>query len=448
ATSVPKSIGDTVVVPPGYSVDVVYRWGDPISNAAPDFLGDASQGWEAQEQQAGDNHDGMSFFPLPDADGRPRSDAGLLAINHEYINPEYFYAPGSDPDNWLLPFTADKARKALAAHGVSVIEVRRAADGSWGYVRNSMYNRRITGYTPIAIQGPAAGAPALRTAADPGGVEALGTLNNCANGETPWGTYLTCEENFNGYFGWNDPAYEPNDMEKRYGLTASGFGYLWHTVDPRFDIATNPNEPNRFGWIVEVDPYRPGSKPVKRTALGRFKHENVSIVVAPDGRVVAYMGDDERNEYIYKFVSDGIYDPENPSTGANILDSGTLYVAKFQPGANPDELAGTGEWVALVHGQNGLDAAAGFDSQADILVNTRTAADIVGATMMDRPEWVAVNPNRAGEVYCTLTNNNRRGSDPASVNAPDGSTVAGSARPPVDAANPRANNLWGHIIRW
>ncbi len=446
ATSVPKSIADTVVVPPGYTAEIVYRWGDPISSAAPDFRGDASQGWEAQEQQAGDNHDGMSFFPLNDANGEPRNDAGLLAMNHEYINPEYFYAPDTDPDNWLLPFTADKAKKALAAHGVSVVEVRRAADGSWSYVRDSMYNRRITGYTPMAVQGPAAGADALKTAADPAGTEVLGTLNNCANGETPWGTYLTCEENFNGYFGWNDPAYVPTDMENRYGLAEAGFGYLWHTVDSRFDVVATPNEPNRFGWIVEIDPYRPASKPIKRTALGRFKHENASIVVAPDGHVVAYMGDDERNEYIYKFVSAGIYDPANPSTGSNILDSGTLYVAKFQPGANPDELAGTGEWVALVHGQNGLDAAAGFDSQADILVNTRKAADVVGATMMDRPEWIAANPNRSGEIYCTLTNNNRRGG--TTVNAPDGTTVAGSARPPVDAANPRADNVWGHIIRW
>ncbi|MGD9943277.1 MAG: PhoX family phosphatase, partial [Burkholderiaceae bacterium] len=306
--AVGTSSADRVVVPDGYRADALYRWGDPLTAAAPDFASDASQDWRAQEQQAGDNHDGMSFFPFRNTDGSPRSDAGLLVMNHEYINPEYFYQPGTDPDDWLLPFTLDKARKAQAAHGVSVVEVRRGSDGAWQYVRQSAYNRRITGYTPIELSGPAAGHELLRTAADPAGVEALGTLNNCANGATPWGTYLTCEENFNGYFGWNGD-HTPTALENRYGLSAGGAGYRWHTVDARFDVEQNPNEPNRFGWIVEIDPMQPASKPKKRTALGRFKHENAEVVLAPDGRAVVYMGDDERNDYIYKFVSARRYDP-------------------------------------------------------------------------------------------------------------------------------------------
>lgn len=446
--SVAASSADSVVVPEGYVAQTLLRWGDPLSSTAPEFAVDASQSWQAQEVQVGDNHDGMHFFAFADAAGKARSDAGLLVLNHEYINPEYFYAPGTDPQDWLAPFTFDKARKALAGHGVTVVEVRRADDGTWSYVRDSIYNRRITGNTPIAITGPAAGDAQLRTADDPGGVEVLGTLNNCANGFTPWGTYLTCEENFNGYFGWTDPAHPQTDLEKRYGITAEGFGYRWHTVDPRFDVSATPNEPNRFGWVVEIDPFQPTSKPVKHTALGRFKHENAELVVAANGKVVVYMGDDERNEYIYKFVSDGTYDPANQIAARSLLDAGTLYVARFEAGPAAADLKGTGTWLPLVHGQNGLDASKGFASQADVLINTRKAADAVGATMMDRPEWISANPKRAGEVYCTLTNNNRRGTSPASSNAADGSTAAGAARPPVDDANPRSNNLWGHIVRW
>ena len=238
--------------------------------------------------------------------------------------------------------------------------------------------------------------------------------------------------------------------QSRYGITTTGFGYRWHTVDARFDADVNPNEPHRFGWIVEIDPFAPGSKPVKRTALGRFKHENAELVIAANGKVVVYSGDDERNEYLYKFVSSGTFDRANPTSAANrrLLEQGTLYVARFDAGTTLGDRMGTGVWVPLVFGDNGLTPANGFNSQAEVLIKTRQAADRVGATMMDRPEWVAANPKKPGEVFVTLTNNNRRGTNTASSNQADGTTSAGSARPPVDEANPRANNVWGHILRW
>jgi secreted PhoX family phosphatase len=445
--SVPTSSGDTIVVPEGYRAETLLRWGDPILPGASEFAGDASEGWQQAELQAGDNHDAIYFFGFRNADGSEKADSGLLVMNHEYINPEYYYAPGTDPANWLAPFTLDKAKKALAGHGISVVEVRRLAGGNWEYVRSSPYNRRVTGYTPIEITGPARGHDLLKTAADPSGAQVLGTLNNCAAGRTPWGTYLTCEENFNGYFGWNG-ARTPSALESRYGLSQAGFGYQWHTVDPRFDVNATPNEPNRHGWVVEIDPFNPASTPRKRTALGRFKHENAEVVVAPNGKVVVYMGCDERNEYIYKFVTAGTYSAANPAANENLLDSGTLYVGKFEAGAAPGDRMGTGTWVPLVFGSGGLDAAAGFTSQGDVVIRARQAADRVGATMMDRPEWIAANTKKAGEIYIALTNNNRRGTSPASANKADGTTTAGSARPAVDDANPRADNQWGHVLRW
>jgi secreted PhoX family phosphatase len=448
-TAIATSSDDDVKVPAGYVATAFIPWGEPINDLAPAFKADAANSAAEQEQQVGDNHDGMAFFGFNTGGNAfgDRSDEGLLVLNHEYINPEYFYAPGSDAANWLLPFSFEKARKAQAAHGVSVVHARRAADGVISHLKSSPYNRRIHGNTPMTIQGPAAGHALMQTAADPAGTEVLGTLNNCGNGRTPWGTYLTCEENFNGYFGWNG-ARTPSALENRYGLSANGFGYLWHTADPRFDLNATPNEPNRHGWIVEIDPFAPASKPVKRTALGRFKHENAALTVAANGKVVVYMGDDERNEYLYKFVSDGSFDAANPTSAANrrLLETGTLYVAKFEAGATAGDKMGTGTWIALVHGQNGLTEANGFMSQADVLIRARQAADRVGATMMDRPEWVAVNPKKPGEAFLTLTNNNRRGG--TTSNNADGSTTAGSARPPVDEVNPRANNVWGHIVRW
>jgi secreted PhoX family phosphatase len=412
--AVPPSTEDKLLVPSGYRAQVLYRWGDPVGAAGgtPAFRSDASNSAEDQALQAGMHHDAIEFFPLPRR-GRP-GNHGLLAINHEYTDDGLLHAGG------MATWTAEKVRKSQAAHGVSVIEVALTGN-EWRVVRPSAYARRITAYTPMRISGPAAGSALLRTSADPAGREVLGTVNNCAGGITPWGTYLTCEENFNGYFG-NGGA---TAAQSRYGLRAEGFGYRWHEHDMRFDVLSEPNEPNRFGWIVEIDPYDPKSTPVKRTALGRTKHEGATVTLARDGRVVVYSGDDERFEYIYKFVSRDRHDAPDAARNRDLLDHGTLYVARF----NPD---GSGEWIALVHGQNGLTAANGFADQAAVCVYTRQAGDRVGATKMDRPEWVAVNP-LTQDVYCTLTNNSERGKE---------------RQPGVDPANPRPLNIYGHIIRW
>jgi secreted PhoX family phosphatase len=315
-------------------------------------------------------------------------------------------------------WSAEKVRKSQAAHGVSVVEIERAG-ANLQVVRPSQYARRITANTPMRIAGPVAGSAYVRTNADPAGTTVLGTFNNCAGGRTPWGTYLTCEENFNGYFGNARTITVPMG---RYGIRRGGWGYRWHEHDSRFDVTQEPNELNRFGWVVEIDPYDP---PVKRTALGRFKHEGAMLTLAADGRVVVYSGDDEHFEYIYKFVSRDRYNASDRSANRGLLDHGTLYVARF--GGD-----GTGEWRALRHGDRGLTGADGFESQADVLVRARMAADALGATKMDRPEWVAVHP-RSKEVYCSLTNNALRG---------------GEGQAPADPANPRANNIFGHIIRW
>ncbi len=429
--SVPVSAADAVVVPPGYSAEVLIAWGDPLSNG-PVFKPDASNSAAEQAQQWGRHNDGMVYFPLRG------SRHGLLVQNHEYTDDGLLFPDGVA--NW----NQEKTNKSLAAHGVSIIEVKgerndddrrwsgRRGPRDWHVVRPSHYARRITGMTPIRIGGPACGDALLQTSADPSGSLVLGTLNNCAMGFTPWGTYLACEENFNGYFRKNGA---PNAMEARYGINAAGFGYLWHTTDKRFRVDEEPNEVNRFGWVTEIDPFRPNSMPVKRTALGRLKHEGAWVQEARDGRVVVYMGDDERNEYIYRYVSADRW-RRMLRRGVHPLDEGTLYVAKF--GAD-----GSGQWLPLTPDNPAL---AGW-SLAQILINTRAAADAVGATMMDRPEWIDTFPDSLTAI-ATLTNNNRRGSTPASVNNPNGTTVAGSARPPVDAPNPRSINNYGHIITW
>ena len=442
------AFADEVRVPAGYSAQVLYRWGDPtgIEGNMPEFNSSGGVSWNSaadQAVQAGMDHDGMHYFPKDrDQDDhglgkhRRKRNSGLLCMNHENIQPEFLLQPGLSD--------ADRVAKMKNAHGISVIEIEQD-DGEWEVVRPSKYARRITADTPIRISGPAAGHAMMQTSADPLGRQVLGTVNNCANGSTPWGTYLTCEENFNGYFAATDANAITPHM-RRYGVAASPFGYNWHLVDTRFDAAVEPNESNRFGWLVEIDPKRPERKPVKHTALGRMKHENAALVLANDRRVVVYMGDDERNEYIYKFVSQGRLG-RHGDNGEGLLERGTLYVAVFEPGPEAGDGRGTGRWVPLVFGRNGLTAENGFASQAEVLIKTRQAADRVGATMMDRPEWIAVHPSTK-EVYITLTNNNRRGTSPASSNNPDGSTAAGSARPAVDEANPRANNVYGHLLRW
>ena len=410
-TAVPVSTSDTLVVPAEYVAEVLYRWGDPVGSAAgaPLFKPDGSNTWEEQNLQAGMHHDGMSFFPI---DGNPRH--GLLAINHEYTDDGLLHADG------LAAWSADKVRKSQAAHGVSVIEIIER-QGQWHVMPGSRYARRITANTPMALSGPASGHELLKTAADPSGTRVLGTLNNCAAGDTPWGSFLTCEENWNGYFSASE---QPTADDKRYGLRPKGWGYRWHEHDERFDAAKHPHEPYRFGWVVEVDPMDPLQTPIKRTALGRIKHEGATTTLTRDGRVVVYMGDDEKFEYIYKFVSRDKVRPGGFAANKTLLDHGTLYVARF-------EASGHGRWLALVQGENGLTADKGFATQADVLIHTRQAADVAGATPMDRPEWIAVHPH-TGEVFATLTNNNQRGQ-------------AGRG---VDDANPRGDNIMGHIIRW
>jgi secreted PhoX family phosphatase len=428
--SVAVSSADEVVVAKGYTAEVLIAWGEPVSHG-PAFKQDASNTADEQARQWGMHNDGLVYFPIA------RSQRGLLVQNHEYTDDGLLFPDGVN--NW----TQEKTNKSLNAHGVSIIEVsrrpgfsfdlqRRRGKNKWEVVRPSRFARRITGMTPIEIGGPAAGDSRLVTSEDPTGCRVLGTLNNCAMGFTPWGTYLACEENFNGYFRKNGTQ---TTLEKRYGITAAGFGYLWHTTDKRFRVDEEPNEPNRFGWVVEIDPLRPHSTPVKRTALGRLKHEGAWVQEARNGKVVVYMGDDERNEYIYRYVSNLPW-RQARAQGINPLDDGILYVAKFHAD-------GVGEWLPLTPDNPRL---AGW-SLSDILINTRGAADAAGATMMDRPEWIDTFPKDLMAI-ATLTNNNRRGSTPSSVNNPDGSTAAGSARPPVDAMNPRAINNYGHIIRW
>lgn len=432
---------DMVTVPDGYSARILVAWGDSLTKA-PHWDVAGAMDEATQLRCYGAHTDGMHYFPFPGMLGNKR---GLLVTNSEYCDPALVNNVSPASAYATTPLTLEMVRAQQAAHGVNIVTVGQKMlgkkRGEWEVERHSPFNRRITGNTPCRISGPATGHDLMKTDADPSGMSVLGTLNNCAHGYTPWGTYLTCEENWNGYFGANG-AFTPNDNERRYGVTADGFGYRWHVADPRFDLNApgKRNEPNRFGWVVEIDPWDPKSKPVKRTAMGRIKHESAQVVVDKNDYVAFYMGDDERNEYIYKFVCAKKLNRRNNKANGDMLDHGTLYVAKF----NAD---GSGQWLPLVWGQNGLTPENGFASQAEVLIKTRQAADRLGATMMDRPEWGAAHP-ATGEVYMTLTNNSRRGNTPVSSNKADGTTGAASANPPVDAANPRPDNDYGHIIRW
>ncbi|MGF1703154.1 PhoX family phosphatase [Photobacterium makurazakiensis] len=411
--AVPASTADDIVVPKGYQADVLISWGDPMFKNAPRFTQGADS--NAQLQQFGDNNDGMTFFQISD-------DRAVLSVNNEYTNHVYLFAHQGKN------LTADDVLKSQAAHGISVVELHKK-NGKWVINQEGRLNRRITANTEMEITGEAAGHELMKTAADPKGTKVLGTFNNCANGETPWGTYLTCEENFNGVFGSDsNPALDSN--YKRYGLSKDDWDYQWYKHDERFDLAKNPNEPHRHGWVVEIDPMNPNSTPKKRTALGRFKHENAALTINNDGYVVVYLGDDERGEHLYRFVSKNKYNPSNPAANRDLLEEGTLYVAKFS--AKDGELEGKGEWIELTFGKNGLTPENGFASQAEILIFARKAATQVGATTMDRPEWVAINPKNQ-QVFCTLTNNKYRGV---------------KANQPVDAVNPREKNPYGHIVRW
>lgn len=406
-TPIPTSTANTISLPEGYEWDVLVKWGQPLWSGVVDVDQATGGTAESQLKSFGDNTDGMAVFS--------KGDKQILAVNNEYIQNKVLLNNREDGK----AINADDVQKMKNAHGISILEIEEGANG-WAPVLDSAFNRRITIDTAMELTGPAAGHDLVKTEADPEGTTVLGTWNNCGNGETPWGTYLTCEENFNGYFGSADENQELSAEFKRYGVTTSS-RYGFEKFDARFDLSKNINEPNRHGYIVEIDATDPTSTPKKRTALGRFKHENAEVVLASDGRVVVYMGDDERGEFLYKFISSEAYVEGGSTEG--LLTDGQLYVAKFN-----DDLSGA--WVALTPEATGM-------SEEEICIHTRVAASKVGATTMDRPEWVAVNPLRV-EAYCALTNNKNRGLKPN----------AGGDETPVGGPNPREANKYGQIVRW
>jgi uncharacterized protein len=399
----------------GYDADVLIRWGDPMLPGAPAF-DPLKQTASAQALQFGYNNDFLGFIPLNGA-----SDHGLLVVNHEYTNEELMFPTMGRQDQAAAfgKLPKELAEIEMMAHGGSVLEIRRTG-GKWAVIPGSKYARRITAETEMRISGPAAGHVRMKTAEDPTGTRVRGMLNNCAGGVTPWGTWLSCEENFNGYF-WGKAAADASPDAaalKRYGVP--GEWPNWGVWFDRFDIGKEPNEVNRFGWVVEIDPMDPHSVPVKRTAMGRFKHEGAASIVNGEGRFVVYQGDDERGDYVYKFVTEGRFDPASREANRDLLDKGTLYVARY-------DADGAGEWLPLTHGVGPLTEANGFADQGEVVIHARLASDRLGATKMDRPEDVEANP-QTGKVYVMLTNNDKRTAEE------------------VDAANPRPNNAFGHII--
>ncbi len=439
---------DAVVLPKGYRYDLIAGWGDSLFPGVPDFtardlkrnahLADGAA--ERQMRQFGTNCDAIVYFPI----SGKRSDRGILCVNHEYVQAELSFAGRKS----ILEDTPEERKRWVeahpqavdvmkAAHGVSVLEVSLQR-GRWTFTPGAPLTRRITAETICEICGPARGAPQLRTREDPTGTKVRGTFANCAGGRTPWGTYLTSEENIDDYFALGSLAREPKDeaiveAHRRFPLLEHSY-YGWEHVDRRFDLQYEPNEPLRFGWIVEIDPRDPTSVPRKRTALGRFSHEGAETVVARDGRVAVYMGDDDKFEYVYKFVTRRPFDPHNPAANRDLLDDGTLYVARF-------DADGTGEWLPLVYDERGpLNRRSGFTSQADVVIRARAAADLLGATPMDRPEDIHPSPVD-GRVYIACTNNTSR--EP-------GSRLGEWAGRTIDlgpnAANPRPRNATGHII--
>lgn len=444
------SKADEVLLPPGYRYDMIVRWGDSLWSSVADLdaarLADGALltpgAAERQQRQFGTNCDAIHFFPL-DA----RGERGILCVNNEFTLDEMMFPqhPGmvgalrGDGRDYVVknPQAVDVAKAAV---GVSVIEIARVR-GRWQMVKDSRFNRRITAETPIDIGGPARGAALLRTQADPDGVRALGTFGNCAGGETPWGTYLTAEENIQDYFGNLDQLKARSDVDqhiveshRRWRMWKVHSLYAWEAVDARFDLPRTPTEPFRFGWIVEIDPRDPTRAPVKRTALGRCAHEGASPVIAHDGRVAVYMGDDDRFEYIYKFVSDARFDPKSPAANRDLLDRGTLYTARL-------DASGRGEWLPLVFDPKGpLNAAAGFRDQAEVLIKARAAATVLGATPMDRTEDIEANPV-SGRIYVACTRNEQRTAAAGRIVYAGREVEAGA-----DRANPRGANPFGHIV--
>ena len=412
---VPHGLDRTHHVPSGYEAQVLIRWGDGVVAGAPPF-DPANLTAASQEKQFGYNCDFIGLHALPA--GSTSGDRFLMVVNHEYTDTGLMFAGLGAGRNVNLKASKPQVEVEMAAHGGSVIEIARDG-GGWKIVPESKFARRISANTPFDVSGPAAGHDKLKTSADPTGRKVLGMLNNCAGGETPWGTWLTAEENFNGYFGGDAEKMPDAKAYKRYGISKATW-YAWAQHVDRFNVEKEPNEPNRFGWIVEIDPYDPTSTPIKRTALGRFKHEGCHHVLAKDGRVVFYMGDDERFDYLYKFVTAKPFNRQDRAANRDLLDEGTLFVARFG-----DD--GKVEWLPLVQGQGPLTAENGFASQADVVINARLAADLLKPTPMDRPEDVEANPV-SGNVYVLLTNNTRR------------------TEQQVNRANPLARNAHGHVI--
>lgn len=414
-----KVYDETHHVAEGYDADILVRWGDAILPGAKSLdatvANTGAQSAETQAGQFGYNCDFIGYLPLPL--GSNSSDHGLLCVNNEYPDPQLMF-PGMTEDDAKDKMTEAQLATIQESWGHSIVEIRKEG-GKWAIVPDSKYNRRITGTTPMVISGPAAGHKMLQTSADPTGTKAIGTGYNCSGGVTPWGTILTCEEGLSDTFG-GDPAKHPDPaLLDRYSYDGSDY-YGLARINPRMQLDKEPNEPNRFDWVVEIDPYEPGEAPAKRTALGRMGHEAATCIVNKDGRVVVYTGDDDYFEYIFRFVSAGTFNPDNRAANKKLLDSGELSVAKFS-----DD--GTLTWLPLIHGQNGLTAENGFADQAEVLIKARLAGDILGATKMDRPEDIEPNPVN-GRVYAVMTKNKKR--------------EAGQ----VDAANPRAKNDYGHIL--
>ena len=415
---IPTNTLDDITVPQGYVSQIVARWGDPLWSGVPEFDHATRGTAKDQEKTFGDNIDGMDVFS--------HEGHTLLVVNNEYTNRDIIWGNREEGK----AETDDDVLKGKMAHGLTVVEI--AQDGTeWSIVKDSPFNRRVTPDTEMELTGPAKGHELMKTADDPTGTKSLGTWNNCGNGITPWGTYLACEENFNGYFSAasaeadeaaGNEVHQVSAELQRYGVSAKDWGYGWARVDERFDVEKNPNEPNRCGYVVELDPSKPDSTPKKLTALGRFKHENAEMVINSDGRVVVYMGDDERGEFLYRYVSNGVYAPGGETD--SLLEDGKLYAAKFHDN-------GAGEWLEL------SPETSGMASMAEVCIHTRIAASTLEATTMDRPEWVAANP-KFPEVYVALTNNKNRGIKP---NAGGDMTLVGGP-------NPREKNIYGQVVRW
>ncbi|HVF63700.1 MAG TPA: PhoX family phosphatase [Casimicrobiaceae bacterium] len=396
----------------GYDAQVLIAQGDPIHRGAPAYRPGAQTG-DDQERQFGTDADFIAYMPLPR--GSNSSTRGLLGVNHENHRAVLCF-PGVKN---LADLTREQCEVQMAAQGFSLVEIAREGN-RWRVVVESPFNRRISTNAEMRISGPAAGHARMQTPSDPSGTKVFGTFNNCAGGTTPWGTILTAEENFQNYFVGTAAQGPEAASRKRYNIAGRGRYEAWGRHFARFNLDKEPNEPNRFGWIVEIDPYDPQSMPVKRTALGRGAHECATQAVSHDGRVAFYSGDDARMEYVYKFVTRDRFDPSRPRENRDLLDNGTLYVARF-------EANGKMHWLPLVYGEGPLVAANGFNSQADVMIDARRAGDLLKATPMDRPEDVEAHP-LTGRVYVVLTYNESRKPDQ------------------VDAANPRANNRFGHII--